>query len=54
VSILKLKTVLEELIEAAEPFASGDIVDETSGTIPLMNRLERAIDRAGELLANNV
>jgi hypothetical protein len=41
------KAVLE-LIEAAKPFLDGNIVDETCGTIPLMNRLEAAIDAIEE------
>ncbi len=36
--------LVNELIEAATPFLSSDIVDETCGTIPLMNRLELAIN----------
>ena len=39
-----------ELIQAAEPFLSGDIVDKTSGTIPLMGRLKKAILQAKETL----
>ena len=44
------KEIIRELIEAVEPFNSGDIVDETSGTIPLMERLEKAIEAAKTLL----
>jgi len=36
--------LVNELIEAATPFLSSDIVDELSSTIPLMNRLELAIN----------
>lgn len=43
------KKILRELIEAARPFTSGDTVDETSGTIPKMDRLEQAIDDAEKL-----
>ena len=35
---------VRELIEAARPFTSGDIVDETSGTTHLMARLQSAIE----------
>ena len=42
--------VLEELIEAAEPFTSDEVVDETTGTIPLMERLEEAIEQAENIL----
>ena len=38
--------ILKELIETSEPFTSGDIVDETNGTIPLMERLELALQNA--------
>jgi len=41
-----LREKLKELLEAAIPFTSGDTVDETSGTIPLMIRLEHAIEVA--------
>ncbi len=44
------KVKIKELIEAAKPFLSGDVVDETSGTIPLMDRLENAIDAVEEEL----
>ncbi len=39
-----VKAILE-LIEASRPFTGGDVVDETSGTIPLMDRLEEAISQ---------
>jgi len=35
--------VVEELITSAKPFLSNEIVDETTGTIPLIERLESAI-----------
>lgn len=47
------KKVLQELIQAAEPFTSGNIVDETDGTIPLMERLEKAIKKAKEIAGKN-
>ena len=39
-----MKDIIKELIESAKPFLSGDVVDETCGTIPLMDRLEKAIE----------
>jgi hypothetical protein len=44
------KEILVELIDAARPFTSGDIVDETDGTIPIMERLEVAIERAESII----
>lgn len=41
---------LRKLIEAARPFLSGDTVTETCGTIPLMNKLEKAIEAAEKVL----
>lgn len=35
---------IERLSQAAKPFLSGDIVDETGGTIPLMKALREAIE----------
>lgn len=37
---------VRKLIAAAKPFLSGDVVDETSGTIPLLEQLEDAISDA--------
>jgi hypothetical protein len=37
---------LQRLIAAAKPFLSGDVVDETTGTIPLMQALQDAITAA--------
>ncbi len=42
--------VIAALIEASAPFTSGDIVDETSGTGPLMEKLQGAIGNAREIL----
>jgi len=42
--------ILENLVNASRPFTSGNIVDETSGTIPLMGRLKSAIKKAKSLL----
>lgn len=47
----KMEKVLRALIEAAEPFTSGDIVDETGGTLPLMRALEEAIEQAKVFLS---
>lgn len=41
-------TIIQELIDAAEPFTSGDVVDEISSTIPLMERLKKAMIKAKE------
>lgn len=38
--------IIKELIEAARPFIDCGIVDELTGTIPLMDRLEKAIESA--------
>jgi hypothetical protein len=42
--------IIRELIEAARPFIDGAVVTETSGTIPLMDRLEAAIEAAETFL----
>ncbi len=42
--------VVKELRDAAEPFTSGDIVDETEGTEPLMDRLESAIKKVDDFM----
>ena len=39
-----------ELKNAAEPFTSGDIVTELTGTIPLMERLKEAIEEIDKLI----
>ena len=38
--------VLRELIRAAKPFLDDTVVDETAGTIPLLEALEKAIEKA--------
>jgi hypothetical protein len=48
----EIRRVLLELIDAASPFTSGDVVDQTGGTIPLMDRLEDAIDEARATMAD--
>jgi hypothetical protein len=45
-----LRGALSSLIWASECFLSSEVVDETSGTIPLMDRLERAIEEAKAVL----
>ena len=44
--LTECKTILTEIIAASAPFTSCNVVDETSGTIPLMERLEDAIRAA--------
>lgn len=41
-----IKDVLADMIEAARPFLSGDTVTKTSGTIPLIERLDVCIENA--------
>ena len=38
--------IIRKLTSAARPFTSGDIVDKTGGTIPLMDKLGEAIEEA--------
>jgi len=45
-------STIRKLIEAAKPFTSGETVTETSGTIPLMEELEDAIEAAEAILEN--
>ena len=40
----RLIEALKALIEAAKPFLKDTVVTETSGTIPLMDKLQEAID----------
>jgi len=47
------REVINELIIAARPFTDCDVVDETSGTIPLMERMKYAIADAEEFLGND-
>jgi hypothetical protein len=44
---------LQRLIAAARPFISADVVDETTGTIPLMEELASAIEQAESVLAGD-
>jgi len=46
------KNILVELRDAALPFISGDIVDETSGTISLMKSLGEKIEKVDEFIGN--
>ena len=46
--LAKCRRLLRGLLLASECFMSSEVVDETSGTIPLMDRLSRAIDAARE------
>jgi hypothetical protein len=48
--ITQLRAALVELMSASEPFTDPDIVDETDGTIPLMDRLEEALTRCKDVL----
>jgi hypothetical protein len=41
---------IRDLIHAALPFTTSDVVTETSGTIPLMEELKTAIETAREVL----
>ena len=45
--------ILRALIEACRPFTSGDVVTETSGTIPLIEALEDAIESAEAVIETN-
>jgi len=42
---------IRALLEAARPFTSSDVVDETEGTLSLMRELEHCI-RDAELMLN--
>ena len=46
----KLIEAVKALIKAASPFLLDTVVTETSGTIPLMDRLEEAIEEAQKRL----
>ena len=45
-----LERALMNLINAAKPLASYDVVDELTATIPLVESLEEAINQSKELL----
>ena len=49
--VAELESALSDLIDASKPFTSGDVVDETCGTIPLMERLENSILASNNLLS---
>ena len=40
----RLIEAVKALIEAAKPFLNDTVVTETSGTIPLLDKLQEAID----------
>ena len=42
--------LVNNLIEAAKPFLSGDVVDELTTTIPLMEELEKSINELQEVI----
>ena len=44
--LIEIKMISVELIDAARPFTSSDIVDETTATISLMDRLDNCIKSA--------
>ena len=46
----EIKEALARLVRASEPFTSSDIVDETGGTMLLMQELTEAIKQAKEIL----
>lgn len=48
--VSELADVLDRLADAATPFTDGRIVDETSGTMPLMEELADALNFAEGLL----
>ena len=45
---------VKELRDASEPFTSGNIVDETEGTEPLMDRLKDAIEKIDNLMLKEI
>jgi len=47
----KTEILLTELIEAAKPFTSGYIVDETSSTVPMMETLKSVISKVEKYLS---
>ena len=47
----KIVAALVDLIRAAKPFLSDRVTVETTGTIPLLDGLDKAIDNAEILLS---
>lgn len=47
----KLIAALMDLIKAAKPFLSDRVIVETTGTLPLLDSLDKAIDNAEVLLS---
>lgn len=43
---------IQDLVAAAKPFTNGNVVDETTGTIPLMERLQQAIEQVAEFITS--
>ena len=43
---------VKELLDAAKPFINDDIVTETTGTIPLVERLESAVEEIDDLIGD--
>jgi hypothetical protein len=52
-NLYNFTVAVKELRDASEPFTSGDTVDETGGTIPLMERLENAIKKIDGFVQEN-
>ena len=48
--IEKLESALRVLCKHSQPFTNDEFIDETSGTIPLMDALELALKIADEIL----
>lgn len=46
----KVITALKHLVTAAKPFLSDKVIVETTGTIPLLDSLDKAIENAEILL----
>ena len=49
-ALSQAEILLTELISDAKPFTSGDTVDETGGTILLMEQLQETIDKIEKYL----
>jgi|WetSurMetagenome_2_1015567.scaffolds.fasta_scaffold913273_2 hypothetical protein len=44
--------LIKELIDASVCFVSGDVVDETDGTLPLMEKLKETIIKAQKIIGD--
>ena len=51
--IYNFAIAVKELKDAAEPFTRDDVVDETTGTIPFIERLEDAIKKIDGFMPEN-